>query len=411
VPRYRDRCRTCTTVFLAAWLSGLSGGIAWAQDVDPRSSARLRLGPVYVAPTLEIRDIGVDTNVYNESLVEPIKDFVVTAIPTFVATVGSPRRGMTVRSATSFVYFAKQASERAVNEDLALTARGTFGRLMPLVEIGYLNTRERVSFEVDARARRVEERIVGGVQVTLTPKVSADVRGEFWQNAFDGDAVFDTFGLAAELNRESRTFNGSVNYRATPLTTVSLLAQTSGIRFKEASFRDTDSRQMLLGVDLNPRALISGSARVGYRNFRPLNPQLPEFSGLVGSAAVSYRLRSNTVLGFTFDRRTDFSYYIVEPYYVREGYGLTVRRQLTPQWDVELGATRTTHDYMQVLGTQGDRQQGHQESLVTGSATLGYDVGPRTRMIFGLLYQDRRSDISDRKYDGFRVGVSMIYGF
>ena len=124
-------------VLLAAALLELSGGIASAQDGDPRSTARLRLGPVYVAPTFEVRDIGVDTNVYNESLVEPIKDFVLTAIPTFVATVGPPRRALTVRSATSLVYFAKQASERSVNEDLTLTARGTFGRFVPFAELGY----------------------------------------------------------------------------------------------------------------------------------------------------------------------------------------------------------------------------------------------------------------------------------
>ena len=94
-----------------------------------------------------------------------------------------------------------------------------------------------------------------------------------------------------------------------------------------------------------------------------------------------------------------------------DGYGLFVRRQLTQQWDIELGATRESHDYIQVLGTQGQPQEGQWESLVTGNATLGYNVGPRTRMILGLVYSDRRSDVSARRYDGLRVGVSMIYSF
>jgi hypothetical protein len=396
---------------LAAALLELSSGIASAQNADPRTTARLRLGPVYVAPTFEVRDIGLDTNVYNESLAEPIKDFVLTAIPTFVATVGPPRRALTVRSATSLVYFAKQTSERSVNQDLTLTARGTFGRFVPFAELGYLNTRDRVSFEVDARARRIEERVAGGLQVNATPKVSFDVRGDVWQNTYDGDAVFQAIGLAAELNRKSQTFGGGVRYRLTPLTTVGVLAELSNIRFTEGSFRDTDTQQMLFSIELNPRALISGQARLGVQNFRPLNPQLPDFNGLIGSAAVSYRLPSSTTITFTFDRRADFSYYVAEPYYIHEGYGLAARRRLTQQWDIELGASRESHDYIDVLGTQGQPQEGQWESLVTGNATLGYDVGPRTRMILGLLYSDRRSDISSRRYSGMRVGASMIYSF
>jgi Putative beta-barrel porin 2 len=389
----------------------VNGGIALAQTTDPRSSARLRMGSVYVSPTFELRDIGVDTNVYNDSLPEPIKDFVFTAIPTFVLTVGPPRAGLSVRSATSLVYFAQQTSERSVNEDLTLSVRGTFGRLTPYADYGYLNTRERVSFEVDARARRVENRLTPGLRVAITPKVSAEVHGEFWQNDFDGDAIFDSYGLAAELNRTSRTLSGGVSYKLTPLTTINVAGESATIRFTEASFRDTDTRQMLVGVDLNPRALISGQARVGYQHFRPLDDRVPEFNGFVGTAAVSYRLRSYTSIGFTFDRRTDFSYYVLEPYYVREGYGLTLRRQLQPQWDVELNAARTTHKYLRLLGTGGDTEVGHQESLISGGVTVGYDVGPRTRMTVGLLYQDRRSDFDVRRYDGVRFGVSMIYSF
>ena len=117
------------------------------------------------------------------------------------------------------------------------------------------------SFEVDARARRIEERVAGGLEVNVTPKVSFELRGEVWQNTYDGDEVFEAFGLAAELNRKSHTFSGDVNYRLTPLTTVSVLAELSDIRFTEASFRDTDTQQMLVGIELNPRALISGFGR------------------------------------------------------------------------------------------------------------------------------------------------------
>jgi opacity protein-like surface antigen len=249
------------------------------------------------------------------------------------------------------------------------------------------------------------------VGFAVTPKVTAEAHGEYWQLAFDGDEVFDDFGLAAQLNRESLTAGGGIGYRVTPLTTIRLLGDVSRIRFDEASFRDTDTQQMLFGVELNPRALISGSARVGYQRFRPLNSAVPEFNGVVGTASVSYRLRPSTSVGFTFDRRTDFSYIIVEPYYVREGYGLSIRRELPAQLDVTLSASRTSHRYLRLLRPEDDNSEGHRERFFDLALTFGYDVGPRTRMTVDLGYRKRNSDFDVRGYDGVGFGVSIIYGF
>jgi hypothetical protein len=366
---------------------------------------------MYLTPTLELRNIGVDTNVYNENAPDPTKDFVLTAVPIVVAVVGPPRASLGIRSETQFAYFANQVSERSVNEDLTVSARGRFGRFSPSAEYSYLNTRERLSFEIDARARHVENRGTVGVAFALTPKISVDTHGEFWRLEFDGDEVFDSYGLAAELNRESVTLGGGMTYRATPLTSLVVSGDASTIRFDEASFRDTDTRQLLFGVELNPRALISGSGRVGYQNFRPLNAAVPAFDGVVGAATLSYRLRPTTSIGFTFDRRTDFSYAILEPYYVREGYGLSVLRRLPAQWDIALSATRTSHRYLRLLRPEDDNVQGHRERLVDLGATLGYDIGPRTRTTVGLAYQIRYSDFDVRGYHGARLGASVVYGF
>jgi hypothetical protein len=412
----RDRAARWTRVLMlfAAALLEAAGRIASAQDVDPRTTARLRLGPVYVAPTFELRDIGVDTNVYNESddgILEPTTDFYLTAVPTFVATVGPPATRLTVRSVTSFVYFAQQVSERYVDQEVVLSAQGTFGRITPFGDYAFLNTRDRVSFEVDARARRIEQRAVGGVRVTITPKISADVHGEVWQNDFDEDEVEGTFGLAAELNRQTRALGAGIAYRLTPLTRVTVVGDVSKIRFSEAKFRDSDVQQMLFGVELNPRALIGGSARLGYQRFRPLDSRIPDFTGLIGNGAVSYRLRPQTSIVFSFDRRTDFSYLVVEPYYVHQEYGLSLSRQLAPQWDLALSANRTSHNYLRLLQSPGDSREGHRETVTSGGVTLGYDVGPRLRTTVALLYQDRYSDFVNRSYNAFRVGASMIYRF
>ena len=246
-----------------------------------------------------------------------------------------------------------------------------------------------------------------------TPKVSVDVRGEFWQNAFDGDAVFDDHGLAAELNRESQ----HVWWRHQLPAHSADDHQRPPQNCRHPFHRSVVSRHRY-ATDAGRRRAESAGAhlRLGARRVsRFSSAQSRSFRTSAGwSALPPFRIvcGPSTSIGFTFDRRTDFSYCVVEPYYVREGYGVSIRRQLPQQWDVELDATRTSHRVsfkcwgrkVTTRGTTGDR-------VDRGDATLGYDVGPRTRMTLGLVYQDRRSDFNNRRYDGIRVGASMIYGF
>ena len=54
------------------------------------------------------------------------------------------------------------------------------------------------------------------------------------------------------------------------------------------------------GVELRPRALVSGSAWVGYRRFTPKASMLPAQAGLVSQLALSYTLLGATMFGVTY---------------------------------------------------------------------------------------------------------------
>ena len=399
------------TALAAASLVLVIAATAAAQEPDPRSTARLRLGPVAIAPTVTLRDLGVDTNVYNEGVSEPVKDFAFTVVPAFTAIVGPRNASFTLRSVTDLVYFARQTSERSVNQDLAASARVTLNRISPFAEAAYLNTRQRVWQEIDARARHVQRRGAAGVGIAVTPKIGLDFRGELWRMAFDGDATFDDHDLAEELNREMRTLSGTLRYMATPLTSILFSSEVATTRFTRAAFRDTDTRQFQAGLELHPRALVSGTVRVGYQRFRPRSSQVPEFAGFTGGGSVSYRLRGATTFGFLFNRSIDFSYLHEEPYYVREGYGVSVRRQVSARWDVEVSGERSRHGYRRLATATDGRTEGHVDRLLSAGVTVGHDLGPSTRVTTGLSYVDRSSDFSDRQFDGVRVGTSIVYGF
>ena len=70
---------------------------------DPRSTARMRLGPFYVTPTILVKNLGIDTNVFN-SVDDPKSDFTVTVGPNVAVFVPIWLAGVSVESVTDFVY-------------------------------------------------------------------------------------------------------------------------------------------------------------------------------------------------------------------------------------------------------------------------------------------------------------------
>jgi hypothetical protein len=366
---------------------------------------------VKIWPTISVRDIGVDTNVYHDSGTDPVKDFAFTVIPDFTTTLGGRRANLTLRSTTQFVYFATQASERSVNPELSVSGSVALKRVVPVGEVGYLNTRERINEEIDARARRVERRGAAGVDVAVTPKIAARARGELLQMRFDADAKFDDHWLAEQLNRNEHALSAGARFVLTPLTAVVFSAKASRIRFIHEPLRDTDTRQLEGGVELHTRALISGSARIGYQRFRPLNPALPDFSGIVGAGNLTYRFSPVSSLAFGFDRMVEFSYLEDEPYYVREAYSLAFRRQLSQRWDLTVSGERSWHQYWQSGVNPGNPASSHTDRLLGGTLSIGYLPGRRTQVTTSMSYQNRQSELDDRSYDGLVVGTSVAYAF
>jgi hypothetical protein len=174
--------------------------------------------------------------------------------------------------------------------------------------------------------------------------------------------------------------------------------------------RDADARRILVGADMTPRALISGSFRVGFQRFRPLDPILSEFDGLVGSAQLLYRFRPTTSLGASFDQNVDYSYSDQSPYYVRRGYGLSLRRQLVERWDAEVAGSQYWHNYRHTT-VLPVTDPVFNERYIAGGLTVSYQARPGTRLGVTLSYLNRQSERDDRTYDNLRIGANATYAF
>jgi hypothetical protein len=381
-------------------------------SIDPRSDAKVHVGPLYLTPTLAVEEFGIDTNVFNNN--QEQRDFTFTLAPHVDLWVPFARRALITTSvATDLVYYQTYSSERSFNPEVRVRGDLFLNRLTLFAEPRYLRTRQRLNYEIDARAEREEQSARAGASLKISPKLSVETGWSIAQLAFNADETFNSVSLQETLNRETRTGAATVRYNATPYTAVAVRADRSTDRFEFSPDRDSDSFRLMPGVEFNPRALVSGTGYVGLRRFTPKSSAMQPFSGLVANATLGYTLLGSTRFLFTADRDVTYSYERTQPYYVVDGYGITIRRQLIGRTDVTGGVQRHKYTYRDLLlpgATPSD--VGRVDLTLTWLATFGYRFGQSTRLGFGAFYRERHSNSSRfLDYEGFRFASTVDYGF
>jgi hypothetical protein len=388
-----------------------------AEQIDEvRRDARVHVGPLYVTPTVLLRELGVDSNVFNAAG-EQVSDFTFTLAPKIDVWVPVARRALfQATTGTDLVYYAKYDTERSVDPRLAVKGQVFLHRITLFGEGRYVNSRQRMNYEIDARARNYRNATAAGAEILLTPKFSIEgaVRRETVE--FDADAVFDGTSLQRTLNQETLGFGAVARHRVTPLTTLVVKYERMEDQFEFSPARDSSSFRVMPGVEFKPRALISGTAYVGYRQFTPKEDLgLPDFSGLVADLGLSYTLLGATTFGVSYSRDIAYSYLETEPFFVNNSVGASVRRALGRRFDVLVSADRHSYEYEALLAPAGVfTPAGEPRVDVTWNyaGSLGYRIGRDGRVGVGVSYWRRESTtLIFREYDNLRFGTTMTYGF
>ncbi|RPH58878.1 MAG: hypothetical protein EHM89_11655, partial [Acidobacteria bacterium] len=176
-----------------------SGAVAEGQQTEP-PTGRWQAGILSVTPVVAIREVGIDTNLFNDA-VDPKSDFTFIASPEANVLLGFPVGRLTFGSQVDLVYFQTYASERAVNTDTHLDFEMPINRLRLRSAASYVNARRRQNSEIDARVRGTEADVVVGaaVQVSGVTTLGFEARGA--RVAYNSNQVFDGEHLPSRLNR------------------------------------------------------------------------------------------------------------------------------------------------------------------------------------------------------------------
>lgn len=276
--------------------SGAAGVVAALLVTSPASAAGakrpgpLRVGPVFLTPSLRL-SAGIDTNVFNEQ-VDPVPDtgFVLTPTVAFRTRLGR-RLSVYGEGLLGINYFAQQAGERFTNRSGAVAGDYQLGRLTLSAGASGGQFRDRFSILVDERALRNEERYFAGGRLTLSPRLTAtgEVRHEIFRfgsiggpapaelrDALDRDSDIVRLGLERRLTRKTKAlaqFEDAEDRFRVPLTDGS---------------QSVPSRRLVVGVETDRRAAVSGRLVAGVRRFPGVGA--PEYTGPVFTVAASVPL-------------------------------------------------------------------------------------------------------------------------
>jgi len=396
---------------IALWL--LASGTVAAQTTDEPdpSTVPIRLGPLWVKPTIALTNIGIDNNVFNQpDDLNPKSDFTFTATPAADLWLRMGRTCVVGRIAEDFNWYQTYASER--NASTAYSV----GWHVPLTRVGFKvdaarrHARDRPGFEIDARVPRTEDRFNGLVELKTFSKTFVGVTATRLRTDYDETSVFQGTSLRFQLNRTTTGYGLSLRHELTPLTSISLTAGRSEDKFDFSPLRNSMSTNISGNITMDKFALIRGGATLGYTDFHPETPGLADYQGFTGAVNLSYTLLGSTRFGFEFGRDVQYSYDVNQPYYLQTRLGGSIAQQIFGPLDVVVRGSTATLAYRDRAGATV-AVSNRVDDVNSFGAGIGYHLGRDTRLGFNVDQSYRRSDVSNREYNNLTFGSSVTYGF
>ena len=380
---------------------------SYPEPPDPAENARVRMGPFSVRPTLIIRDVGIDSNVFNASGTAE-EDFSFTAGAKVDVGLRLDRVLATYSSSYEYMYFQKFKSERGSNR--ASNGRVDFllGRLRPFVTGSLVDSNERPNAEIDARAHRREVGYGAGAGLLLFTRTTLNGSYRHATSTYADDEYFSGVLLADALNTESETIEGSLEFELTPLTSLALNVGRVEDRFRRSPDRDAETRRYGVTLTFEPGALISGRAQISYRQFDPQSSQIPDKSGIAAAVALSSSFRDQTRVVINLDHDIRYSFADVTPYYLSTAARATLTQRIAGPVDVQFvgGAERLAYE------ARADAlYSAHNDSLRALGGGVGYRLGENSRLGVNIEHTHRSSPIAERRYTRRRIYGSLTYGF
>jgi hypothetical protein len=279
--------------------------------------------------------------------------------------------------------------------------------------------KERAVDREDLRPERDEAHV--GVGVILEPgwrtQIELALTRSDWSYSDPNDVVGEV-SISDVLDRREDGTLLRAGYELAGRTDLTLDAWVKTIDFDHAREggagpEDQDSRewQVLPGVRFRQGGALSGSARVGHAEIDAADPARPDFSDVVGEAALAYRLNSRTTLRLEGRRLPGFALFEDSTYFLDTSWSLRGVYFWSRSFGVESGGSRGRLTFPGSPGAGGreDRTRSHDVGVRVRLAEN--TLGRRVEYTLRLGRYRRDSELSSLDQSRTTVSLGAVVGF
>ncbi len=373
-------------------------------------TARIRVGPIGLNPSISITNVGIDTNIFNDAQ-DPKEDVTATFRPQLEGIVRVRFATLRVTGAVEALYFKRYDYLRSAqpNGSANLEVRGN--RASAFAAVNVSRTRQRTSFEIDDRPLQTQESLTVGGDVRLGGKTAIGLAASYAFSDLVQDPSEGSVSIGTALNRRQESATAFVRYDIAPLTTILVRADAQRDTFDTATFRNTRRLRITPGVEFKPFALFSGFASIGYSRMELVESFEPPLSNLFAAIDLGYTVRGRLRLGVQGTRDVFYSAQPDQPYYVTTGFTGSVSQALSPAVAVAVRAGRQRLDYNQVPGLGSNAVAAGVDTIESYGGGVVWRVRPDLQLGINADQQQRRTASSERNgYRGLRAGAFLTFG-
>lgn len=388
----------------AVLLFGVAVGTASAQGwtppdpkAEPWRDARLRLGPFFFNPTFQIKDFGVDDNVFNDVPGAERRDLTGTLAMNSQAGLQVKAFLLTADQANSYIWFRRYTSERSVDGALRLTGQLRLGVLRPWASWERAETHSRGGFEIDARAGRETPAWEVGTDLRLGWRLGATGSYRVRKLRYAEGEEFDGVDLREALDHKAEEFRGFGRLELTEFTHATAGVDYSRTRYTFTPIRDSDDRYYYAGVSSSADARLSLSLKAGWYEQKHTDPAVRGYRGLIANGSVGFILGDVMRVELAGDRGIGMSYEEIYPFYIEQGGSVRTTIRFTSYFDLKFDATGKWLRYKETV-TEQDAPRLDRSAVLGGE--FGYYLGGATGTRLGIRYEyaERVSPVDFRNY-------------
>lgn len=406
--------RRLALIVLALLVSATTARAQSFRPPDPLAKpwvgAKMNLGPIYFAPTFELRDIGRDNNVFNDES-NPKSDLTGTlGMRSLIGLHFGEMFVLQITQGSSYIYFRRYRSERSIDSGLSATVELRTRVMRPWIRFDTVKTSLRSGVEVDARAERKLPNFDFGVDFSNLYRMGISAAARRSKLRYKDTEVFDSTNLSEALDSQTDSVQGLLRYELTDLSDLLVGVDYVRDRFTKSPLRDNDSYYAYAGIRTKTGATFTGSATVGFRQQKHNDPAIPNFKGVIANVDVSVIPNELFRIDLGGSRDLGYTYQLEYPYFIQNGGTFTITNRWSEHFDIIASGKATWLNYDK---TMAGLSSPHTDRTVVFSVGPGYYVGGGGGMRLGIQYEraQRSSPIASRNYVTNRITTSYRLSF